>query len=233
MSLLILVVDDDPTIRYEASSSLEKFGYSVITAGDSQEALNIIEEYHPNLIVTDITMSELDDYQLIRWVRQHPKFRILPVVFLTARVDVEKRIRGYQLGGDACLPKPFELNELYAIVRNLLERSQLMLWEWRLGMQQQSMERQTSSVDTTYQVYLNNQEYIPPVDSIEQIFLTRRERMVLKFLTEGKSNSQIATSLYLSRRTVEKYVSNLLGKTGTNNRVELVHFARKNNLINH
>ncbi|WP_277127710.1 response regulator transcription factor [Chlorogloeopsis fritschii] len=131
------------------------------------------------------------------------------------------------------MPKPFELNELYAIVRNLLERSQLMLWEWRLGMQQQSMERQTSSVDTTYQVYLNNQEYIPPVDSIEQIFLTRRERMVLKFLTEGKSNSQIATSLYLSRRTVEKYVSNLLGKTGTNNRVELVHFARKNNLINH
>ncbi|MFQ4144529.1 response regulator transcription factor [Chlorogloeopsis sp. ULAP02] len=232
MSLLILIVDDDPTVRYEASSSLEEFGYSVITTEDGQEALNIIEEYHPNLIVTDISMSELDGYQLIRWVRQHPKFRILPVVFLTARVDAQKRILGYQLGGDACLPKPFELNELYAVIRNLLERSQLMLWEWHLGMQQQSMERQITSVDFTYQISLGNQEQIPQVNSIDQIFLTRRERMVLRFLIQGKSNSQIATNLYLSRRTVEKYVSNLLGKTGTNNRLELVQFAMRNNLIN-
>ncbi|MDM9383696.1 response regulator transcription factor [Chlorogloeopsis sp. ULAP01] len=232
MSLLILIVDDDPAVRYEASSSLEKFGYSVITTEDGQEALNIIEEYHPNLIVTDISMSELDGYQLIRWVRQHPKFRILPVVFLTARVDAQKRILGYQLGGDACLPKPFELSELYAVIRNLLERSQLMLWEWCLGMQQQSMERQITSVDLTYQISLEHQEQIPQANSIEQIFLTRRERMVLRFLIQGKSNSQIATSLYLSRRTVEKYVSNLLGKTGTNNRLELVQFAMKNNLIN-
>ncbi|SRR5579883_429684 len=231
MSLLILVVDDDPAILHEARSSLEEFGYSVITAGDAKEALKMIEEYHPNLIVTDINILQLDNYKLIRWVRQHPKFRILPIIFLTTRLNAEKRIRGYQLGGDACLAKPFELNELYAVIRNLLERSQTILWQWHLGMQQQNYENQNPSLNGTSQISLDNQQSTIESDPIHQLFLTRREKAVLKLLAEGKSNSQIAACLYLSRRTVEKHVSNLLGKTGTSNRLELVRIAIKHNLI--
>ena len=64
-----------------------------------------------------------------------------------------------------------------------------------------------------------------------RINFTDREQAVLKFLAQGLSNSQIATNLFLSPRTIEKYVSNLLGKTGTSNRVELLRFAMENHLV--
>jgi len=252
MSLLILVVDDEPSIRFSTSYALEQIGYSVITAEHGKEAVRIIEEYQPHLMITDITMPQMDGYELIRWVRQRPAFRLLPVVFLTGRTETEERIRGYQMGGDAYLPKPFELDELYAVVRNLLERSQLisqlMQWELRLRSHAQSTERLSISTHTLdreplsipepissptatprYQWHSQTQTTITA--TISHISLTAREQAVLKFLAQGLSNSQIATNLFLSPRTVEKYVSNLLGKTGTSNRVELLRFAMENNLI--
>lgn len=252
MSLLILIVDDDPAIRLLVSSSLRQWGYSAIAAENGKEAQQQIEEYQPHLIITDINMPEMDGYELIEWVRQHPTFRLLPVMFLTARTDTEERIRGYQVGGDAYLAKPFELNELYAVIRNLLERSQLisqlMQWEWRLRLQQQNLEQQKDKTNTLqdllspaepvrvdtlrHSLYQHQQEWAIDTQAIERISLTKREQAVLKLLAKGLSNPQIGASLYLSSRTVEKYVSNLLCKTGTNNRVELVCFAMKHHLVN-
>jgi len=253
MSLLILVIDDDPAIRLLVSSSLKQWGYSAIVAENGKEAQKQIEEYQPHLIITDINMPEMDGYELIAWIRQHPTFRLLPVMFLTARTDTEGRIRGYQVGGDAYLAKPFELNELYAVVRNLLERSQLisqlMQWEWRLRLQQQNIEQQKGKTDilqypssqeeptiradvprhSSYQYY--QQERTIDTKTSNNISLTKREQAVLQLLAKGLSNSQIGSSLYLSPRTVEKYVSNLLCKTGTNNRVELVCFAMEHHLV--
>ena len=252
MSLLILVVDDEPSIRFSASYALEQIGYSVVTAEHGKEALRIIEEYQPHLVITDIAMPQMDGYELIRWVRQRPAFRLLPVVFLTGRTETEERIRGYQMGGDAYLPKPFELDELHAVGRNLLERSQLisqlMQWELRLRTHAQNAGRLPISTDTLDREPISIPEPIPSstetlrhqlhsqiqatiAATIPHINLTDREQAVLKFLAQGLSNSQIATNLFLSPRTVEKYVSNLLGKTGTSNRVELLRFAMKNHLI--
>lgn len=254
MSLLILVVDDDPAIRLLVSCSLKQWGYSAIAAENGKEAKKQIEESQPHLVITDISMPEMDGYELIEWIRQHPTFRLLPVMFLTARTDTEGRIRGYQVGGDAYLAKPFELNELYAVVRNLLERSQLisqlMQWEWRLRLQQQNIEQQQSKTHTLqypssleeptvrddtprynpYQVH--QQERTTDTKTCDNFSFTKREQAVLQLLVKGLSNSQIGSSLYLSPRTVEKYVSNLLCKTGTNNRVELACFARERHLIN-
>jgi DNA-binding NarL/FixJ family response regulator len=254
MSLLILVVDDDPAIRLLVSCALKQWGYSTIEAENGKEAQQQIEEYQPHLIITDISMPEVDGYALIEWVRQHPTFRLIPVVFLTARTDTEGRIRGYQVGGDAYLAKPFELNELSAVIRNLLERSQLisqlMQWEWRLRLQQQNLEQQQGKTNTlqypssqaeqmvradalrrnSYQLHQQEQA-IDTHPMSDDISFTKREQAVLKLLAKGLSNSQIGASLYLSPRTVEKYVSNLLCKTGTNNRVELVCFAMEHHLV--
>ena len=76
-------------------------------------------------------MPAMDGYELVRRVRRQPPLRLLPVIFLTERTSTQERIKGYQLGCDAYLPKPFELEELGAVVRNLLERSQLIDSEWR------------------------------------------------------------------------------------------------------
>ena len=218
MPLTILVVDDDSGTRLAISDYLEMCGYSVITATDGQEALDMVESYRPHLMVTDIVMPRMNGYQLVRSVRHHPWLRLLPVIFLTERNKIEERIQGYQSGADLYLPKPFELEELGAAIRNLLERSQMLQSEYRL------------SYEEGWRTSIQPPTVINPKPELS-LHLTLREKEVLVMLTHGLSNAQIGTRLHLSPRTVEKYVSNLLRKTATNNRAELVGFAMKNRLV--
>lgn len=221
MPLTILVADDDLGTRLSISDYLELCGYSVVSAENGRKALEMVEQYQPHLIVTDITMPLLDGYELVRQVRRQPAFRLLPVIFLTARTHIEERIRGYQLGCDIYLPKPFELEELGAIVRNLLERSQLIESEWRLRIRSPGTED------------LGMKEEAPmPVGTVAlTLDLTPREQEVLAVLVQGLSNVQIGDRLHLSPRTIEKHVSSLLRKTETNNRAELVRFAIEHQLV--
>lgn len=212
MPFTILVTDDDLGTRLAISDYLEMSGYSVLTASDGQEALAVVEAYHPHLMVTDIVMPRLNGYELVKRVRQHPAFRLLPVIFLTSRNKTEERIQGYQSGGDIYLPKPFELEELGAAICSLLERSQ------RISGYYLSSEESSHS--------LHNAE-----NPQSLLNLSLRERDVLVLLTHGLSNAAIGTRLHLSPRTVEKYVSSLFRKTETSNRAELVGFAMKHRLV--
>ncbi|MDX2097555.1 MAG: response regulator transcription factor [Leptolyngbyaceae cyanobacterium bins.59] len=225
MPLTILVVDDDLGTRLSISDYLEMSGYSVVMAENGQEALTMVESYQPHLLVTDITMPRMDGYELVRRVRQKPSFRLLPVVFLTARTQTQERIRGYQLGCDLYLPKPFDLDELGAVVRNLLERSQIMQAQMMQAEWQVRGAFGDLSSDKGHQVQKNGNPMTLTLD------LSEREREVLSLLAEGLSNAQIGDRLHLSPRTVEKYVSSLLRKTETNNRAELVRFAMEHHLV--
>jgi DNA-binding NarL/FixJ family response regulator len=226
MPLTILVVDDDLGTRLSISDYLELSGYSVITADDGQEALVMVDEYHPDLIVTDIVMPRMNGYELVRRVRQQPAFRLLPVILLTARTKTQERILGYQSGCDLYLPKPFELEELAAAIRNLLERSQIIQSEFRFSHKENSgISASTKGGDAHN--FLSTQ--IPKSQML--LSLTHREQEVLELLTHGLSNAEMGLQLHLSPRTVEKYVSSLLRKTSTNNRAELVRFAIKHGLV--
>ncbi|HEY9642203.1 MAG TPA: response regulator transcription factor [Coleofasciculaceae cyanobacterium] len=226
MPLTILVADDDLGTRLSISDYLELSGYWTIMAEDGSKALEMVEKYKPHLIVTDVTMPGLDGYELMRQVRRQPAFRLLPVIFLTARTNTQERIRGYQLGCDLYLPKPFELEELGAVIRNLLERSQLIESEWRGRLPPDPPDSLLHPAEG---------EKVPLVSTrglpVLGLDLTQREQDVLNVLTEGLSNAQIGDRLHLSPRTVEKYVSSLLRKTETSNRAELVRFAMEHHLI--
>lgn len=211
MPFTILVTDDDLGTRLAISDYLETSGYSVLTASDGQEALSVVETYHPDLMVTDIVMPRLNGYELVKRVRQHPAFRLLPVIFLTSRNKTEERIQGYQSGGDIYLPKPFELAELGAAICSLLERSQ-------------RISGYHLASEDAHSLY-NAENPQSPLN------LSPRERDILVLLTHGLSNAEIGTRLHLSPRTVEKYVSSLFRKTETSNRAELVGFAMKHRLV--
>ena len=226
MPLTILVVDDDLGTRLSISDYLELSGYSVITANDGQEALVMVDDYHPDLIVTDIVMPRMNGYELVRRVRQQPAFRLLPVILLTARTKTQERILGYQSGCDLYLPKPFELEELAAAIRNLLERSQIIQSEYRFSHKENlGNSTPTKAVDAHQSLFTHIQK--------SQLLssLTSREQEVLELLTHGLSNAEMGHQLHLSPRTVEKYVSSLLRKTETSNRAELVRFAMKHGLV--
>lgn len=223
MSLTILVADDDLGTRLAIADFLELAGYFVIAAEDGRIALEQVKQSQPHLLITDITMPRMNGYELVQEVRRQPAFRLLPVIFLTERTDMEERIRGYQAGCDIYLPKPFVLEELGAVVRNLLERSQLIQSEWRVRLQEatapQSVTQSSSHTSQASAITVNTLD------------LTPREKDVLELLSEGLSNGQIGHELHLSPRTIEKYVSSLLRKTETTNRAELVRFTLQNHLV--
>lgn len=235
MPLTILVADDDFATRLSITDYLEITGYSVIPAENGKEALGLVEEFQPHLIVTDITMPEMDGYEFVRRVRTRPAFRLLPVIFLTERTSTQERIRGYQMGCDNYLAKPFELQELGAVIRSLLDRYALIA-------QAPSHSPKPEPTPTEARSRANSQ---PEADFFTQKSetddrawtsqnapsLTQREREVLDLLTEGLSNIQIGDRLHLSPRTVEKHVSSLFRKTESNNRAELVRFAMEHHLV--
>jgi len=227
MALLVLIAEDDVGIQVSTAAYLRQSGYGVITASDGREALRLLYEYHPHVVITDVIMPEMDGYELVREIRQHPSLRLLPVVFLTARNATVDRVRGYGLGCDVYLPKPFELEELRAVVSNLLERSQMLQSE--LQFQRQFQSRSQNPLNSAFP------SSPLPAYGIETpspaVTLTDREQEILSLLSEGLSNTQIGAELHLSPRTVEKYVSRLLRKTETANRAELVRFAVEHHLI--
>jgi DNA-binding NarL/FixJ family response regulator len=224
MPLTILVVDDDLGTRLSISDYLELSGYIVITADDGQEALEIVEKYHPDLIVTDIVMPRMNGYELVRRVRQLPAFRLLPVILLTARIKTQERILGYQSGCDLYLPKPFELEELAAAISNLLERSQIIQSKYGFS-HQENLDNSASKVADSH----NHVSHFEKSEALSSF--SSREQEVLELLTHGLSNAQMGNQLHLSPRTVEKYVSSLLRKTETSNRAELVRFAITHGLV--
>ena len=222
MPLTILVVDDDEGIRLSLKDYLELEGYIVVSASDGWKALQVIDHCQPQLLITDISMPRIDGYAFLKSLRQQPTWRLLPVILLTARTATQSRVQGYQSGCDVYIEKPFELEEIGAVVKNLLARSQLVQTAL---LQYQSLPVPVPAAMPQARIPLESQ--VPETD----FSLTEREKSVLDLLSEGMSNAQIAATLFLSPRTIEKYVTNLLRKTDTSNRAELVRFAMDHHLV--
>src|SRR5512142_2350663 len=122
----ILVVDDDAWILRMVTTVLEKHGHEVIVARDGEEGLHQAVTAPPDLIITDVMMPRLDGWALVKQLRSKPELAFVPVIFLTALGSDEDRIRGFRLGADDYLPKPFRFEELDLRVANALKRRAMM-----------------------------------------------------------------------------------------------------------
>ncbi len=122
----ILVADDDAWILRMVTTVLEKRGYEVDTAADGQDAFEKATENPPDLVITDVMMPRMDGWELVRSLRAHSEFAFTPVIFLTALSSDDDRIRGFRLGADDYLPKPFRFEELDLRVANTLRRSAMV-----------------------------------------------------------------------------------------------------------
>lgn len=116
---LILVVDDEPPIVRLVKAKLRLDGYEVITASRGDEALGILEEETPDLIVLDVMMPDMDGFETLRRIRQHSQ---VPVVMLTARGSDADKLQGLKSGADDYITKPFSLEELLLRVQAVLRR---------------------------------------------------------------------------------------------------------------
>lgn len=110
---------------------LEKRGYTVITAVDGEDALARALVDPPDLLITDVMMPRMDGWALVKALRARPELATLPVIFLTALSSDEDRIRGFRMGADDYVPKPFRFEELDLRVAKTMRRTQAMAQETR------------------------------------------------------------------------------------------------------
>jgi DNA-binding response OmpR family regulator len=120
MTKTILVVDDEKRLVSLVESYLTQEGYRVVTAHDGKEALIVARREHPDLIILDLMMPEMDGYG---FMRAHRAEQNTPIILLTARVDDEEKVIGLEIGADDYVTKPFRPRELVARVRAVLRRA--------------------------------------------------------------------------------------------------------------
>jgi len=119
--ITILTVDDTPANVRLLTHYLEKQGYNVLTAEDGFEGFKAAIQYHPDLILLDVMMPGTDGYEVCELLKTEEETRDIPVMFLTAKTDVEDKIRGFELGAVDYITKPFNLVEISTRVKNQLD----------------------------------------------------------------------------------------------------------------
>jgi DNA-binding NarL/FixJ family response regulator len=199
----LLLVDDDPNLILLVKDYLEFQGYEVITAENGRDALEILTQQVPNMIICDIMMPEMDGYTLIERIRQDARWSWIPVMFLSAKGQSQDRVRGLNTGADVYLVKPFEPEELVAQVDSSLRQARRLM-----GLNPPLTSESSPRIQ------------VPP-----QVELTPTERKVVQLVSQGMSNREIALQLKVSQRTIESHVSNMLTKTSLHNRTELARWA--------
>jgi len=115
-SKTVLIVDDEPLVRQTMELELKRAGYEVMIAADGKEALLAIQKKVPDLIISDIMMPTLDGYAFCRKVKDNPRTRTVPFLFLSAKSSQEDRIKGYLLGAHRYITKPTSKQDLLRAV---------------------------------------------------------------------------------------------------------------------
>jgi DNA-binding response OmpR family regulator len=156
----VLVVDDDPHIRELVRVFLEKEGLDVYEASDGADALSKLESVKADMVILDVMMPNMDGWELCRRLRQAGD---CPLLMLTAKAETSQKIKGFQLGADDYMVKPFEPVELVARVKALLRRSRIA--------SSQTVEIGGLVMNRkTYQVAVNGNPLTLPVKEFELLF---------------------------------------------------------------
>ncbi|MEC7487168.1 MAG: response regulator transcription factor [Verrucomicrobiota bacterium] len=206
----ILVIDDEPDVTDLLKYSLELKGYNVHALNNPIEFVSKVRDLSPNLIILDIMMPELDGMQLCQIIRSDPIIKSTPIIFLSARSEVEDRVKGLEHGADDYLTKPFSTEELLLRVEGLLRRTKLI-----------KAETSNSRIQIAG-VIIDDALHELTVDG-NHIPVTATEFRLLKLLMERKGRVQSRERLLASvwnydsnieTRTVDTHIRRLREKLG-------------------
>ena len=206
----VLVVDDESDVTELLQYRLEQEGYRVATLNDPLGFVVKVREFEPDLMLLDIMMPELSGIQLCRIVRADPLMKDIPVIFLSARGEVEDRIKGLEAGAEDYVSKPFNTNELLLRISKMLKRS---------GARSEPVGQSRIEIAG---VVIDEDLHQLTVDG-KNVLLTATEFRLLKLLMERKGRVQTRDHLLVNvwhydtdieTRTVDTHVRRVREKLG-------------------
>lgn len=205
----ILVVDDEPDVTELIRYKLRKEGYTVEVINDPLQIMGKAREFNPDLFILDIMMPDLDGLKICRMIRADSKLSTTPIIFLTARGEVEDRIKGLESGADDYLAKPFDAKELAL----------------RIGLIFKRLGNESSAEGVRLQVadIILDEDLHQVTIGGEAVDLTATEFKLLKLLMERKGRVQTRENLLVNvwnydtdteTRTIDTHVRRLREKLG-------------------
>jgi len=168
----ILAADDDPQLLRLITRNLQLEGYDVLAASDGQQALELIENNSPDLVLLDVMMPRMDGFTVCYRVRE---FSSVPIIIITARGQDQDKVRGLDLGADDYLTKPFSVDELLARVRAVIRRSQFTAREYSQGLR---------ATTATGSLVIDYSQHIVMLNGRE-IALTPTEYRIIAYLAQN------------------------------------------------
>lgn len=136
----ILIVDDDPAILMGLTMKIKRHGYQVVTAKDGHEGIQQVKKNKPDLVLSDVMMPFPDGFEMRRILRQDTQLASIPFIFLTARTDVQDRLRGFREGADDYILKPFNADEVLARIDAVIQRIEAERARGREQMKEQAQK---------------------------------------------------------------------------------------------
>ena len=201
----ILIIDDSP--KYLADA-LPLYGYDVDVATDGLLGIKKLtsEKNNYDLVLLDVMMPNMDGWETLKTIRTNKKLENIPVIMITALNEEQKEISGLKFGADDYVVKPFILPNLLARIEALLRRS-----SWQ--------KEKVSNVDLKF---VQEGEIEP---------LTAREKEILKMVSQGASNNDIAEKLFVREVTVKTHLNSIFKKLKVKNRTQAVLLAMQMRMI--
>jgi two-component system alkaline phosphatase synthesis response regulator PhoP len=209
MALTILIVDDEKDILELLKYNLEKEGYHVLTAHNGKEALRSVKQ-HPDLVVLDVMMPELDGWEVCKAIRKDPASSRTPIVFLTAKDSEVDEVVGLELGADDYVTKPVKVRTFLARVKRVLKGRTVT--EPEVGAKVIKVGDLEIQMDN-YVLRIGSREiHLPKKEFEVLVFLARHPERVIS--RETLLNEIWGHDVYVVDRTIDVHVRKIREKLG-------------------
>ena len=198
----ILVVEDEDALSTLLQYNLDKEGYEVAVAADGEEALTLVSERLPDIIILDWMLPKISGIEVCRRLRQRAESRNVPIIMLTARGEESDRIRGLDTGADDYIVKPFAMSELSARIRAVLRRIRPGLAEDRVHIGDLTIDRVAHRVKRA-----GKEIHLGPTEFRLLDYLMQHPGRV--FSREQLLDAVWGSDVYVEARTVDVHVGRL------------------------
>jgi two-component system phosphate regulon response regulator PhoB len=219
MTPFVLIVEDDESIVELLRYNLQKEGYRIAVAGDGEEALVIVEESSPDIVLLDWMIPKVPGIEVCRRIRSRSESRNLPIIMLTARDAESERIRGLDTGADDYITKPFSVVELMARVRAVLRRIRPALTEDRLSAGDLQLDRVAHRVRRA-----ERDIHLGPTEFRLLEYLMQHPGRV--FSREQLLDAVWGSDVYVEARTVDVHIGRLRRAINIDNEVDPIRTVR-------